>query len=290
MITRTNGGSFLLAVLLWIVVFFAALAGLDRSFVKEEESHTAPLLRLSASPLVVWAGKLIFNVVLIAMLLVALVPLYCVLMGYRIVLVGWFVVLLAAGGYALAATSTIVAAIIARAVGRGALFPVLALPLLLALLVFLIQGTTGAADGDAGLEKALREDCDLILLDLMLPGRGGLEILEALRERRCDTPVLIFTARDSVEDRVRGLDCGADDYLVKPFEPERLQISIHNSLERKRLIRENNFYRAELEKKIEDQSRKLETSQNILIQQANCIFICNPMIRIHSKYHKSGGK
>ena len=75
---------FLLAVLLWIVVFFAALAGLDRSFVKEEESHTAPLLRLSASPLVVWAGKLLFNVVLLAMLLAALVPLYCMLMGYDI--------------------------------------------------------------------------------------------------------------------------------------------------------------------------------------------------------------
>jgi heme exporter protein B len=138
---------FLLAVLLWIVVFFAALAGLDRSFVKEEESHTAPLLRLSASPQVVWAGKLLFNVVLLAMLLAALVPLYCILMGYNIQLVGWFVLLLAAGGYTLAAVSTIVAAIIARAQGRGALFPVLALPLLLALLIFLIEGTTACSEG-----------------------------------------------------------------------------------------------------------------------------------------------
>jgi heme exporter protein B len=143
----TEDRPFLLAVLLWIVVFFAALAGLDRSFVKEEESHTAPLLRLSADPLVVWAGKLIFNVVLIALLMTVLVPLFCVLMGYQIVLLGWFVVLLVAGGYTLAAVSTIVAAIIARAAGRGALFPVLALPLLLALLVFLIQGTTAAAEG-----------------------------------------------------------------------------------------------------------------------------------------------
>ena len=150
----TEDRPFLLAVLLWIVVFFAALAGLDRSFVKEEESHTAPLLRLSASPLVVWAGKLMFNAVLSAMLLVALVPLYCVLMGYHIVLVGWFVLLLAAGGYALAATSTIVAAIIARAVGRGALFPVLALPLLLALMVFLIQGTTAVAEGSVATVQA----------------------------------------------------------------------------------------------------------------------------------------
>ncbi len=145
---------FLLAVLLWIVVFFAALAGLDRSFVKEEESHTAPLLRLSATPHVVWAGKLLFNVVLLAMLMSILVPLFCVLMGYRIQLVGWFVVLLLAGGYTLAAVATIVAAIIARAVGRGALFPVLALPLLLALMVFLIQGTMGVAEGSVDTVKA----------------------------------------------------------------------------------------------------------------------------------------
>jgi len=150
----TQDRPFLLAVLLWIVIFFAALAGLDRSFVKEEESHTAPLLRLSADPLVVWAGKLLFNVVLLALLMAALVPLFCVLMGYHIQLVGWFVVLLIAGGYTLAAVSTIVAAIIARAVGRGALFPVLALPLLLALMVFLIQGTTGVAEGSVETVRA----------------------------------------------------------------------------------------------------------------------------------------
>lgn len=148
---------FLLAVLLWIVVFFAALAGLDRSFVKEEEGHTAPLLRLSASPQVVFAGKLLFNVVLLALLLAVLVPLYCVLMAYQIQLLGWFVALLVAGGYTLAAESTIVAAIIARARGRGALFPVLALPLLLALLIFLIQGTTACAEGAVeAVESSLR--------------------------------------------------------------------------------------------------------------------------------------
>lgn len=58
---------------------------------------------------------------------------------------------------------------------------------------------------------------DLMLLDLRLPGRDGLEILEALRGRGVDTPVLILTARDSIEDRVQGLNTGADDYLVKPF-------------------------------------------------------------------------
>jgi heme exporter protein B len=138
---------FLLAVLLWIVIFFAALAGLDRSFVKEEESHTAPLLRLAASPTAVWLGKLGFNLVLIYLLMVILVPLYCILMGYTIQLIGGFVLILVSGGFALAVITTIVAAIIARALTRGALFSVLSLPLLLPLLIFLIQGTAGAADG-----------------------------------------------------------------------------------------------------------------------------------------------
>jgi heme exporter protein B len=128
------------------VVFFAALAGLDRSFVKEEESHTAPLLRLAASPHVVWLGKLLFNLLLIYMLMVILVPLYCILMGFQIQMVGWFVLILGVGGYALAVITTIVAAIIARAMTRGALFSVLSLPLLLPLLIFLIQGTTGVSE------------------------------------------------------------------------------------------------------------------------------------------------
>ena len=140
---------FLLAVLLWIVVFFAALAGLDRSFVKEEESHTAPLLRLAASPTAVWLGKLVFNLLLIYALMAVLVPLYCILMGYRIELVGGFVQILVLGGYTLAVVTTIIAAIIARALTRGALFSVLSLPLLLPLLIFLIQGTAGAAEGTA---------------------------------------------------------------------------------------------------------------------------------------------
>ena len=143
----TEDRPFLLAVLMWIVIFFAALAGLDRSFVKEEESHTAPLLRLAASPLAVWLGKLLFNLLLIYLLLAILVPLFCILMGYRVLMVGHFVLILALGGYALAVTTTIVAAIIARALTRGALFSVLSLPLLLPLLIFLIQGTAATADG-----------------------------------------------------------------------------------------------------------------------------------------------
>jgi two-component system copper resistance phosphate regulon response regulator CusR len=82
---------------------------------------------------------------------------------------------------------------------------------------------TAAMTGEEGFFLATTRAFDLIILDLMLPGRSGLEILAALREQRCETPVLVLTARDAVEDRVLGLDTGADDYLVKPFAfPELL--------------------------------------------------------------------
>lgn len=82
---------------------------------------------------------------------------------------------------------------------------------------------TVAPTGEEGFFLATTQVFDLILLDLMLPGRSGLEILTALRDQRCQTPVLVLTARDAVEDRVAGLDRGADDYLVKPFAfPELL--------------------------------------------------------------------
>jgi heavy metal response regulator len=74
-----------------------------------------------------------------------------------------------------------------------------------------------AAEGDRALEIALEADYDAIILDLTLPGLDGLEVLRRLRAEGCATPVLILTARDSIDDRVRGLDAGADDYLVKPF-------------------------------------------------------------------------
>lgn len=71
--------------------------------------------------------------------------------------------------------------------------------------------------GEGAFFRINTETFDIILLDLMLPGRDGLQILRAIRERRLKTPVLILTARDTLQDRVVGLDSGADDYLVKPF-------------------------------------------------------------------------
>jgi two-component system copper resistance phosphate regulon response regulator CusR len=71
--------------------------------------------------------------------------------------------------------------------------------------------------GEGAFFRVNTESFDVILLDLTLPGRDGLEILQALRQRGLKTPVLVLTARDSLQDRVTGLDSGADDYLIKPF-------------------------------------------------------------------------
>ncbi|MDZ4770690.1 MAG: response regulator transcription factor [Chloroflexota bacterium] len=89
-----------------------------------------------------------------------------------------------------------------------------------------------AADGDSALEWALNVSYDLIVLDVMLPGQDGFAVCRALRARRIATPVLMLTARDSVEDRVTGLDCGADDYLVKPFAFRELLARIRALLRR----------------------------------------------------------
>jgi len=89
---------------------------------------------------------------------------------------------------------------------------------------FLIRGLREAgfavdhqADGDLGLEAAVRQSYDVAIVDLMLPRRDGLSIIDELRRRGISTPVLILSARRSVDDRVKGLQAGGDDYLTKPF-------------------------------------------------------------------------
>jgi len=91
-----------------------------------------------------------------------------------------------------------------------------------------------ASTGEDGFFHANAEAFDLVVLDVMLPGRSGFEILQTLRQRHIDTPVLILTARDGVDDRVHGLDLGADDYLVKPFALPELLARIRALLRRGR--------------------------------------------------------
>ena len=91
-----------------------------------------------------------------------------------------------------------------------------------------------ACTGEEGFFLVNHESFDLVVLDLMLPRRGGLEVLTTLRMRGLPTPVLILTAKDTVDDRVRGLDDGADDYLVKPFAFPELLARIRALLRRGR--------------------------------------------------------
>jgi DNA-binding response OmpR family regulator len=88
-------------------------------------------------------------------------------------------------------------------------------------------------DGPEGLWYAMNNDYDVIILDLMLPGMDGLKILKKIRAKGRQTHVLILTAKDTLEDRVAGLDTGADDYLVKPFAFEELLARIHALIRRK---------------------------------------------------------
>jgi len=89
-----------------------------------------------------------------------------------------------------------------------------------------------ADNGSDGLQKARAESFDLIILDVMLPGRDGWSILRDLRAAGNATPVLFLTARDAVADRVKGLELGADDYLVKPFAFSELLARVHSVLRR----------------------------------------------------------
>lgn len=89
---------------------------------------------------------------------------------------------------------------------------------------------TATLDGSEGERLALSEGFELIVLDLMLPGRGGLEILASLRAARLDVPVIVLTARGEIEDRVAGLDAGAVDYLVKPFSLAELTARVRAQL------------------------------------------------------------
>jgi DNA-binding response OmpR family regulator len=89
-----------------------------------------------------------------------------------------------------------------------------------------------AEEGRSGLELALSNDYDLILLDVMLPGINGFEVLRRVRAQK-ETPVILVTARDAVMDKVSGLDAGADDYITKPFAIEELLARIRVALKRK---------------------------------------------------------
>src|SRR5437588_8555941 len=91
---------------------------------------------------------------------------------------------------------------------------------------------TTASDGEAGLDLALAKTFDLFIIDIMLPKRNGWSIVATLKRKDVRTPILLLTARDSVRDRVKGLELGADDYLVKPFAFSELLARVRSLLRR----------------------------------------------------------
>lgn len=94
-----------------------------------------------------------------------------------------------------------------------------------------------AYDGLEALEKAEINNYDLIILDIMLPKMDGIDVCKKLREEKVETPIIMLTARDTVEDRVNGLDAGADDYLVKPFSFGELVARIRALLRREKTVK-----------------------------------------------------
>lgn len=104
-----------------------------------------------------------------------------------------------------------------------------------------------APDGNSGLEQAFGGTYDLLVLDLMLPGINGLRVCEELRARRDTTPILMVTARDSVRDRITGLESGADDYLPKPFDFDELLARVRALLRRDKIHKRRIIRIADLE-------------------------------------------
>lgn len=160
-----------LPVLLWLILLFAASAGLPRSFVAEEETHTATALRLAARPSCVFAGKALYNLSLLLALELLTAPLFLAMLELPVARPWSFAAALLAGGYGLAVGSTLVAAMVAQARARGPLFAVLAFPVLLPLLRLAIVATSAAVLGEeAGstLVQVLLYDGVLTVAGLML--------------------------------------------------------------------------------------------------------------------------
>ncbi|MBI4535594.1 MAG: heme exporter protein CcmB [Ignavibacteriae bacterium] len=146
-----------LAGMLWVVIFFASMSGLSRTFVMEEERGTAMTLQLLASPGAVFLGKLLFNLVLVIGLNLLTVTLYALFIsGFVVRTYAIFAVTILLGSVGLAAAATIIAAIIAKANTKGTLYPVLSFPILLPLLLTVIKATRRAAEG-AFFNEALGE-------------------------------------------------------------------------------------------------------------------------------------
>jgi len=131
-----------------------------------------------------------------------------------------------------------------------------------------------ALNGEDGLFLALQNIYDAILLDVMMPEMDGFEVIQKIRDEKIETPVLFLTARDSLEDRVKGLDFGGDDYIVKPFQAPELKARIRallrrsGSLTTKQTIRYKGIelFGKDKDVQVDEQSMKLTLKQYELLE------------------------
>src|SRR5258708_1893320 len=138
------------AALLWVVLFFAAFSGLAHIFLHEEEAGTSTALRLSTDPAAVYFGKLLFNLILLFAISAIVVPLFVLMLKVQPVQPVGFALGIVFGGFGLGAAATIVAAIIGKARGKGALYGALGFPILLPLLILALYGTNESTSLSAG--------------------------------------------------------------------------------------------------------------------------------------------
>ena len=125
---------------------------------------------------------------------------------------------------------------------------------------------TSALDGQKGLELALEEPFDFMILDVMLPSIDGMAITQKLRQEKIDTPILMLTAKAETEDKVEGLDKGADDYLTKPFEKDELLARI------RALVRKN-----------ENRTKKIKIGNVTLDKEENELYSDKASFHLNSK-------
>ena len=158
----------LTAGLFWVVIFFTAMSGLSRAFVSEEERGTSLTLQLIASPTTVFTGKLIFNIILVFAMNTVIAILYAALFeAFIIQNFSLFLLSFVLGNIGLAISSTIIAAIIAKAGAKGTLYPVLSFPILLPLILTSVQLTLFSIDG-TGFEKSIFELAIVVSYDVMM--------------------------------------------------------------------------------------------------------------------------
>lgn len=143
--------------LLWVLFCFAAFAGLAHSFVHEEETNTVTALRLSMSAEAVYTGKLLFNLIVLFVIMLAVTPVYMAMTGMSMGSPPVFLAVMFSGGLGLAATATIIGALAAKAQGTGALYGALGLPLLLVFLMMLMNAATTIYVIDAPLQRILKD-------------------------------------------------------------------------------------------------------------------------------------